>query len=121
MNECSISSGDFHSDSQHIIEIIGAINSTANETSDIEKALNSIGCTSDVDASKAIFNLIFAQDLTRFMPNIVEICGRCDHVRRFVLEQFYEDLPRVLRVTDIENWLPLFERISSEFERKMVT
>lgn len=37
-----------------------------------------------------------------------------------VLGQMYDDLPDVLRVTNVNDWLPLFERISSEFEYKLV-
>lgn len=116
MTKCNISS-----DFEHTIEIIHAINPTVNDTSDIEKALKSIGCTSDLDVSEAIFNLIFTENIKRVIPSIVEACGRCKMFREMVLEKLYDDLPRILRVTNIGDWLPLFERISSEFEYKLVT
>lgn len=121
MNEPCVASNDFYSDSKSILEIIVAINPAVNDTSDIENVLKMISCTNDLDVSKAIFNLIFAENIRKFIPNIIEACGRCKVCRKMVLEYLYEDLPRVMRVTDIQNWLPLFERISSEFEYKMVT
>lgn len=121
MNGSCVSANDLHSDSKSILEIIDAIDPTANDTGDIEEALKLISCTNDLDVSKAIFNLIFAKNIQKFIPRIIETCGRCKISRKMVLEYLYEDLPRVLRVTDIQNWLPLFERISSEFEYKMVT
>lgn len=121
MNECSISSNDLYVDPKQITETITQIISASNDTGDIEKALKSISCTSHLDVSNAIFNLIFVENITRFIPNVIEICGRCKNVRKMVLENLYEDLPRVLRVTDIENLLPLFEHISSELEYKMVS
>lgn len=121
MKELCVSSEDFYSDPKSILEIIGAIDPVVNDTGDIEKALKMISCTNDLDVSTAIFNLIFAENIRKLIPNIIETCGRCKVSRKMVLEYLYEDLPRVLSVTDIQNWLPLFERISSEFEYKMVT
>lgn len=120
-DECSISSNEFYVDPKQITETIVKTISASNDTGDIEKTLKSISCTNHLDTSNAIFNLIFVENITRFIPNVIETCGRCKNVRKMVLENLYEDLPRVLRVTDIENLLPLFERISSEFEYKMVT
>lgn len=119
MAECSNSSHD-HGSSKHVIETVRDIDPALNETGDIEKALNWMRCTSDLDNARAIFDLIFAGNIERFIPNIVEACARCKISRRMVLERMYEDLPHILRVTSLENWMPLFERISSEFEFKMV-
>lgn len=103
------------------MRIIDTINFTHNDTDDIERALNSIDCTNDLNVSQAIWNLIFTAEMTTAMHSIIDTIGRCRITRKLALEKMYEELPRVLNVTAIEDWLPLFERISSEFEYKMVS
>lgn len=115
MTDCSISN-----DPKHIMELIRAIDPVFTDAGDIANTLKSIPCSSDHDVSKSMLQLIFAENMAKFIPNIIETCSRCKLSRRIALEYLYEDLPHILRVTSVESWLPLFERITSDVEYKMV-
>lgn len=93
------------------------------ETSSVEKTLSvlkALSCNRNSDFLLELFNLIYNRTYTAIVPDILQACAQNNIGKKLILELLYEDLPRVIKHTSIQNLLLVFEEVSTEFEYRMV-
>lgn len=85
-----------------------------------QRLLRSLSCSRDIDFLTDLFDLIYDVSFEIFIPDIIRSSAKSRIGKKIILEILYEDFPRVVNHTGIENLLSVFEEITTEFELKMV-